>query len=145
MIFIIHLILFNMPFSTIVIIMIVGFVIMWIFLVKKFSKKVTKLTPQKKAHFNKLHKRIMVNKSYKEKIIDLDKLLHKILLEIWYSWTFWEILKQEPKEVINLNTVWEIHKLRNKLVHDFDLMTSNVLKKKWETYSKEIQKILKKL
>lgn len=131
--------------TIIILIILIIVIILWVVLIKKFSKKPAKLSAQKKAHFNKLHKRIMANNSNKEKIIDLDKLLHKILLEIWYTGTFWEILKQEPEEVINLNKVWETHKLRNKLVHDFDLMSENILKKKWTEYSQEIKKILKNI
>jgi len=120
-------------------------VLIWIFLVLKFTKKSTKISAQKKASFNKILKRTIVNKSHKEQIIDFDKLLHKIMQEIWYTWTFWEILKQEPVEIINLNSVWEYHKLRNKLVHDFDLMTQNTLKQKALAYQKEIKKVLSKV
>ena len=134
-----------MHFNTIVIIIVILIIFLWVFLIAKFSKKSTKISTEKKAYFNKLLKRSRINTSAKEQIIDLDKLLHKILQEVWYTGTFWEILKQEPKEIINLNKVWEIHKLRNKLVHDFDLMTENMLKKKSQEYSKEIKKILSKI
>ena len=133
-----------MHFYTILILAII-IIFVWIFLIFKFSKKSSKISSQKKAYFNKILKRTIVNKSHKEQIIDLDKLLHKILQEIWYVWTFWEILKQKPKEVINLNRIWEYHKLRNKLVHDFDLMTENILKKKALEYQKEIKKVLSKI
>ncbi len=134
-----------MPTYTILIITIIVALLLWLFLIIKFSKKSTKISTQKKAYFHKILKRTLVNKSPKEQIIDLDKLLHKILQEVWYTWTFWEILKQEPQEIINLNRVWEIHKLRNKLVHDFDLINENALKKKSLEYSKEIKKILAKI
>lgn len=133
-----------MPTYTILILAII-IIFVWMFLIFKFSKKSSKISSQKKAYFNKILKRTIVNKSHKEQIIDLDKLLHKILQEIWYVWTFWEILKQKPKEVINLNRIWEYHKLRNKLVHDFDLMTENILKKKALEYQKEIKKVLSKI
>ena len=133
-----------MPTYTILILAII-IIFVWMFLILKFSKKSSKISSQKKAYFNKILKRTIVNKSHKEQIIDLDKLLHKILQEIWYVWTFWEILKQKPKEVINLNRIWEYHKLRNKLVHDFDLMTENILKKKALEYQKEIKKVLSKI
>lgn len=56
--------------------------------------------------------------SDKEKIIDYDKLYHKILLKAWYQWTFWDILKSKPKEIQNINKIWNLHKIRNHLVHE---------------------------
>ncbi len=120
-------------------------ILLWMIIIIKFSKKSSKISTQKKAYFNKILKRTIVNKNPKEQIIDLDKLLHKILQEIGYTWTFWEILKQDPIEIINLNSVWEYHKFRNKLVHDFDIMSENILKKKALAYQKEIKRVLSKI
>ncbi len=79
----------------------------------------------------------------KEQIIDYDKLYHKILKDLWYIWGFWDILKLKPKEIPNINKIWELHKLRNKLVHDFDLLEETVLKQKALEYRKEIKNILR--
>lgn len=108
----------------------------------KFSIK-KKLPKARKAYLNKLFKWISKKTTSKEKIIDYDKLYHMILLEMWYKWTFWEILKMEPNEIWNINKVWELHKLRNKLVHDFDLIDENFLKRKEWEYFREIFFILK--
>lgn len=115
----------------------------WIFLILKFRKKKYKISDASLIKFNKYLKRIVANWSYKEQIVDMDKLYHKILIEWWYNWTFWEILKSEPSEIWNLNKIWELHKLRNKLVHEFDLMWEWELKKKSNSYKWEVDILLK--
>lgn len=113
-----------------------------VFTVIKLSIK-KKISKQRKVYLNKLFKKISVKTSSKEKIIDYDKLYHKILLEMWYQWTFWEILKLEPNEIWNINKIWELHKLRNKLVHDFDIIDDKVLNLAEKDYFKEVFFILK--
>ena len=80
-------------------------IILWIFLIFKY-KKSYKLSSSKKAFFNSHLQKIISYNSYKWQIIDLDKLYHKILLEVWYRWTFWEILKKEPSEIENITNMW---------------------------------------
>ena len=113
-----------------------------IFTVVKLSIK-KKIPKQRKAYLNKLFKDISIKNWSKEKIIDYDKLYHKILIEMWYDWNFWDILKLEPNEIWNINKVWELHKLRNKLVHDFDLIDEKVLQKAENEYFREIFFLLK--
>jgi len=52
-------------------------------------------------------------------------------------------LKQKPSEIRDINNIWELHKLRNKLVHDFDLLSDGVLRKKSQNYEKEINVLLR--
>lgn len=118
-------------------------VLVWLFLIFKFKKRY-KISQQKKIFFTKQLKNIIWLNSYKEQLVDMDKLYHKILLEAWYKWTFWEILKQEPREVSNLNKIWELHKFRNKLVHDFDYSSEKILKENSINYITEIKKLLNK-
>lgn len=113
-----------------------------VFILFKFRYKKTKISSWKKEFFNKNIKRVKRAISNKEKIIEFDKIYHKILLEYWYEGTFWEVLKLKPKEIRSLNKIWELHKLRNKLVHDFDLLSEPVLKKKSLEYEKEINTLL---
>lgn len=112
-----------------------------LFTILKFSKR-KKLSKEKKDSLNKLFKEISLKNSTKEKIIDYDKLYHKVLIEMWYNWTFWEILKIEPNEIWDLQKVWELHKLRNKLVHDFDLIDESHLKKREKEYKEELKILL---
>lgn len=108
----------------------------------KKSKKISKL---KLEEFQKILKIISSNTSSKEKIIDTDKLYHKILLSCWYNWSFWEILKQKPIIINDLNIIWELHKLRNKLAHDFDLIEEKILSQKSKEYKNEVEKLLKNI
>ncbi len=110
-----------------------------------FWKKYKKLSPEKIKDFQKKLKTISSHISSKEKIIDSDKLYHKILLEVWYVWDFWTILKQKPLVIDDLNKIWELHKIRNKLVHDFDNYAETLLREKSKEFSREIEKLLKKL
>ena len=116
--------------------------VFWISIILKFSKK-KKLSEADKKELKNIFKNMKVNKSDKEKLIDYDKLYHKILQQFWYTWTFWEILKTKPNEIWNLNKVWELHKLRNKLVHDVDEEIKENLFLKVKEYEKEIEIILK--
>ena len=119
-----------------------GTLISWIFLVIKYSKKKT-LSSEKVILFTKLLKRNMHQVSPKAKLIDYDKLYHKILNELGYWGSFWEALKLEPKEVTNIDKIWKLHKLRNKLVHDFDDYEERHLRRQASEYEKEIKKLLK--
>ena len=116
--------------------------VFWISIILKFSKK-KKLSEADKKELKNIFKNMKVNKSDKEKLIDYDKLYHKILQKFWYNWTFWEIFKTKPNEIWNLNKVWELHKLRNKLVHDVDEEIKENLFLKVKEYEKEIEIILK--
>lgn len=124
------------------IIIVVFVLLVWIFLIFKFKKTYT-ISKQKKEFFNQQLKKIINLNSYKEQIIDIDKLYHKILLEAGYNWTFWEILKSKPSEIWNINNIWELHKIRNTLVHDFDSSSEQNLKEKVNNYILETKKILK--
>jgi len=127
-----------------IVFLVVLVLVLWVFfLVYKYTKK-QKLSNEKlKSLTLKLEKIKKLRNSSKEKLIDLDKLYHLILKELWYNGTFWEILKQEPKEIRDLNKIWELHKLRNKLVHEFDLISESSLKKKVLEYENQIKKLLK--
>lgn len=114
----------------------------WISIILKFSRK-RKLSREDRKYFKKHFNQINIKLSSKERIIDYDKLYHKVLLWLWYEWTFWEILKQYPIEINDIEIVWELHKLRNKLVHDFDLLDERLLKQKANKYKKILSQIIK--
>lgn len=117
-------------------------IIISLFLFFRFSRK-KKLSKEKIKYFKEIINKNLLLKSEKEKIINSDKIYHKILLELNYNWSFWDILKKKPKEISNVNKIWELHKIRNKLVHDFDLFDEKVLSMKNKDYELEINNILK--
>lgn len=129
----------------IIYIFIIIFLLVAIYFAFIWWKKWKKLSKEKIKDFEKKLKQINANISPKEKIIDSDKLYHKILQEVWYNWDFWEILKQKPIIIWDLDKIWELHKVRNKLVHDFDNHAETFLRDKSKEYFKEIEKLLKKL
>lgn len=119
-------------------------IIFWIIIIYKFSKN-KKLSSEKINFFQKNCKKISQEFDKKHQIINFDKLYHKLLNEIWYRGNFWDILKLKPKEIDDLNKIWELHKLRNKFVHDFDLLEEVILSKKAKEYKNEFEKLLKKV
>lgn len=113
--------------------------VLWVFFLVFFLWKKKKLWEGRRKYFLQILSKVKKNSSSKSKIIDYDKLYHNILKDIWYKWTFWEILKSNPKVIININKIWELHKLRNKLVHEFDEHES--LDSKAIEYEKEIKNL----
>ncbi|MDP5038984.1 MAG: hypothetical protein NWP80_00890 [Candidatus Gracilibacteria bacterium] len=116
------------------------------YLIYKYSNK-RKISKSELKKFNDLNNKIYKNKniSNSEKIISFDKLYHKILLSVQYSGTFGEILKQKPVIISNLDTIWKLHKLRNKISHEFIYIKDKDLLKNTELYFSEIKTILKKI
>ena len=122
---------------------IIIFFVLAIIILFIFRNKKKKLSANSKKEILRFFNEIKKSSSNKGKIIDFDKLYHKILLDLWYKWSFWNILKKEPKEILNLNKIWELHKLRNNLVHSFNWEKEDLLEKKQKEYIKEINLILK--
>jgi len=123
---------------TIFIIIILFLVLLTFSITFSFTKK-RKLKDADKINFSKKLENIKKLSSVKEKIIDLDKLYHHILLALWYKWTFWDILKQNPNSIKDIQKIWELHKLRNKLAHDFLVIDEAILSKKVREYELEIK------
>ncbi|MFK7779557.1 MAG: hypothetical protein QM490_00180 [Candidatus Gracilibacteria bacterium] len=125
-----------------IILVVLGLVfILGIFLIIKYSKG-KKLTSHQKSLILRNYKRVSANKDYKHQIIDFDKLYHKILGELDYKGSFGQILKQNPRVINDINKVWELHKLRNKLVHEFDSLSEDILKRKSNEYDKLIKRLI---
>lgn len=122
-------------------------ILIWVYLAFFWGGNRKKLSKDNILKYNKILKNITNDKSISnsQKIIDYDKLYHKILLSVQYSWTFWDILKQKPLVISDLNKIWELHKLRNKLSHDFLDIDEEILQKKSNEYKNEISNLLKKL
>ena len=112
----------------------------WFAIISKYSKQ--SLSKEDRKNFKKKFFEIKNLKSDREKIIFYDKLYHQIFLKLGYKWTFWEILKQKPIQIENLNKIWELHKIRNNLVHEFDEKIEKNLDKKVKEYEYQIEFIL---
>lgn len=112
----------------------------WFAIIAKYSKQ--SLSKEDRKNFKKKFFEIKKLKSDREKIIFYDKLYHQIFLKLGYKWTFWDILKQKPIQIENLNKIWELHKIRNNLVHEFDEEIEKNLDKKVKEYEYQIEFIL---
>lgn len=119
--------------------------VFWFYISVFFLKKRKKLDREKILFFNKQLKNISWEVSEKQKILSYDILYHKILLAVWYIWTFWEILKQKPLVIQDLEVIWQLHKLRNRIAHEFDAIDEKLLQQKSKQFHSEIQKLLKEL
>lgn len=76
------------------------------------------------------------NMPAKQAIIEYDKIYHHILKDLGYSGSFGQILKRNPREISQLNDVWEVHKLRNSLVHEMRDHDSEYLERMKQRYKK---------
>lgn len=132
--------MFEFVISIIVIIILIG--IYLIFYYKGYKKLHKKRLDYYKSLVSKTN---IEQTSLKEKIITYDKIYHNILKEAGYKWSFWEILKKKPSIIWDINKIWELHKSRNKLVHDIDNIDDRKLIKQWIDYKDEILKLLMKL
>lgn len=121
---------------------VVGVFLYGVSVIIKYSRK-RKLSFEQKKQFTKHLVMIWKKVTYKEQIISYDILYHKILLGLSYIWTFGEILKQEPNEIGDIEKVWKLHKLRNKLVHELDHHTEPELQKEATAFKKELRSLLK--
>lgn len=117
--------------------------LLWIYFLFFYNSK-KKLTKKEITYYKTLSKEVSIKSiSNKEKIITFDKIYHDILKKSGYKWTFWEILKKKPIIIQDLNSIWELHKLRNKLVHEVEFNEEKLLEKQVKNYFNEIEKLLK--
>jgi hypothetical protein len=125
------------------IIIIWAFIIIFAAICLVFYKRKPKIQAYDLKDFNCVRKNIHARKiSDKEKIIDYDKLYHKILLKAGHTGNFWDILKRKPHEIWNINKIWALHKIRNKLVHEIDYPKWVSLLKVANDYKKEVSELL---
>lgn len=82
------------------------------------------------------------NKSPKERYIELDVLYHHILQSLGYTGSFGSILKQSPVVVKDLDTIWRLHKLRNRLVHEMQTISDREIENALTQYLRETKDIL---
>lgn len=120
-------------------------ILLWIYLVSFYVEK-KRLSDKQIAYYMTLVSKTKNSQiSNKEKIITYDKIYHNILKEIGYKWNFWEILKKNPAIISDINKIWELHKLRNILVHEIESSDEKKLISQWNSYKDEVLKLLKEL
>lgn len=134
-----------MDYKIIFVLLFIIIVLLWLYLWFFYKKKVKKI---EKWRFNYLKKRIKIassnDNSFSEQIISFDKIYHTILKELGYIWTFWEILKQKPYFIDDIDKIWKLHKLRNKLAHELDNIPQTTLRKSALEYKNEVNNLINK-
>ena len=81
------------------------------------SKSKRGFTPAQKAKYLEHWKRIKALGG-KDAVIEADKLLDELLGARGYAGSLGEKLKKAGPAFSNVNDVWGVHKLRNRLVHE---------------------------
>jgi len=106
----------------------------------KFQKKIS----EKDKNFIKTKwQKITNTNNNNQAILDADKLLQISLQKIGIKGSVGEQLKNKNNKISNINEIWEAHKIRNKIAHEFfepnEKETQLTLKK----YKKTIEEIIK--
>lgn len=107
-----------------------------------FQKK-KQLSPADIKKFNLYLTKLSNTASAQQQIVECDKLYHQILKAYGYRGTFGEILKQKPRIISDIQSIWNLHKLRNTLVHELNDFPETLLQKKSKNYQKEISRLLR--
>lgn len=82
--------------------------------------------------------------SSSERIIAYDKILSHILSDIGYNGTVADKLKKKPRLLqTSLEDIWKLHKLRNRLVHEFTEIQEQELEKSAQLYKKILLSLCK--
>ncbi len=119
-------------------------ILIWLYIIFFYKNK--KLPKNKSDYYKKiLRENEKKDISPKEKLITYDKIYHNILKDAWYNWSFWEILRKNPHCIKDIQKLWELHKLRNTLVHDLEEHNIKKLEIKETEYKNEIIKLLNNL
>ncbi len=122
--------------AIIILILLVG-----VFLTFRFSGKLN-LSKSQKTYYKQEIQKTSTLPSLQEQILQYDKILNHILRDYGYSGTVGDQLKAKPRMMKNLNTIWSLHKLRNKLAHDMEPVSVDLLDKKAREFEKEILRLL---
>lgn len=112
-----------------------------VFLTFWFSGK-KELKKDKKAYYQKEIQKVSTLPSPTERIMRYDMIMHHILKDYGYSGTVGDQLKAKPRMMNNLNVIWSLHKLRNKLAHSMETVSTDLLERKADEFEKEILRLL---
>lgn len=122
--------------AIVIIILLVG-----VFLTFGFSGK-KQLKKDKKAYYTKEIQKVSALTSPTERIMRYDMIMHHILKDYGYSGTVGDQLKAKPRVIRDLNAIWSLHKLRNKLAHSMETVSEGLLERKAEEFEKEVLRLL---
>lgn len=122
--------------AIVIIVLLIG-----VFLTFGFSGK-KELKKDKKDYYRKEIRKVSELPSPTERIMRYDMIMHHILKDYGYSGNVGDQLKAKPRVIRNLNTIWSLHKLRNKLAHSMETVSEGLLEKKADEFEKEVLRLL---
>ncbi|MDD2917173.1 MAG: hypothetical protein PHH70_04990 [Candidatus Gracilibacteria bacterium] len=112
-----------------------------VFLTFGFPAK-KKLKEDKKSYYMREIQKASVLTSPTERIMRYDMIMHHILKEYGYSGTVGDQLKAQPGVIKDIDAIWSLHKLRNKLAHSMETVSEGLLESKAHEFEKEILRLL---
>lgn len=124
-------------FLAIIIVILLG----WVFLTFRFSTK-KHLKPSKKSYYQAEIQKVSALPSPTERIMRYDMIMHHILKDYGYSWNVGDQLKAKPRMISNLDAIWSLHKLRNKLTHSMETVSEGLLERKADEFEKAVLRLL---
>ena len=107
--------------------------------VRKKQKKVTTDFRRKiESHLQRIQ-----NKPLDRQVIELDKVLDKLLEYLGYQGSLGEMMKVYGPYFLDENAIWSAHKMRNKIVHELDFSPApNVLRAHIKSFHMEIDALI---
>lgn len=115
--------------------------LVWVFFTFGFGTK-KQLKKDKKSYYQKEIQKASTLPSPTERIMRYDMIMHHILKDYGYSWTVGDQLKAKPRVISDLNAIWSLHKLRNKLAHSMETVSEGLLERKADEFEKEVLRLL---
>lgn len=100
------------------------------------------LSASRKTYYLQEIQKVKWLSSATERIMKYDNILHHILKDYGYPGTLGDQLKAKPMIIDNLDVIWDLHKLRNRLAHDMETISASILEKKSKEFEKELLKLL---
>lgn len=123
-------------------IILIVIILFGVFMTFFWSGKKKQLSANRKEYYIKEIRKVGGFPSASERIMKYDNILHHILKEYGYQGTLGDQLKAKPLIIDNLDTIWNLHKLRNRLAHDMEAISASVLENKSREFEKEVLRLL---
>lgn len=106
------------------------------------KRKKTGLSEERKQYYGREIRKTSAFPSPNERIMKYDTILNHILKDHGYSGTVSDQLKEKPIIINDIETIWNLHKLRNRLTHDMDTISKDVLERKSREFEKELNTLI---
>ena len=89
-------------------------VLLWVFILRSR----TRLSPSERERLRTHWERAAAQEDLHRRILDADSVLDQLLTALGYSGTLGEKLKRAGPRLPQLQSVWDAHKLRNRIAHE---------------------------